>query len=203
MDAADWDARYAGTELIWTDQPTQFLVEHTSDVRAGKALDVACGEGRNAVWLASRGFAVTAIDFSSIAIGKAKLLADAKNVNVDWRVGDVTESLPDDRFDLVTVLYLHLPADRFTRLIADLLTRLSPGGTLLVVGHHVDNLTDGHGGPQDAAILHDHRTIAGQLTANGSMAVVTAARVERAVTVDDEHRYALDSLVRATCVGLG
>lgn len=203
MDAADWDARYAGSSLIWTAEPNRFLVEHTADVAPGRALDVACGEGRNAVWLATRGFEVTAIDFSPVAIDKARRVAAASDVaSVNWIVGDVTAELPAGPFDLAVVLYLHLPTDAIEQMIDRLCELLAPGGTLLLVGHHVDNLTDGYGGPQDPAILHDHRAIAGRIVAHESMAVVTAARVERRVAVDDLEHVALDSVVRAARVQL-
>lgn len=202
MDAADWDARYAGADLIWTAEPNRFLVEQTSALNPGRALDIACGEGRNAVWLASRGFDVTGIDFSTAAIDKARQLADASRLAVDWVVGDVTASLPSGSYDLVVVLYLHLPSDSARRVIDRSVVALAPAGTLLIVGHHADNLREGYGGPQDPAVLHDHRAIAGQLAADPTMSVVTAARVERPVTVDGRDLVALDSLVRATRVGL-
>lgn len=68
MDHRDWDARYAGRELVWTAQPNRFLVEETAALRTGRALDVACGEGRNAIWLAERGWRVTAVDFAAVGL---------------------------------------------------------------------------------------------------------------------------------------
>jgi len=202
MDAADWDARYAGRELIWTAEPNRFLVEQVGDMTPGTALDIACGEGRNAVWLAGRGHRVTAIDFSPVAITKAKALAEVNRVEVDWVIGDVTAVLPAGRFDLVALVYLHVPADEAFDLIDRAAAALASAGTLLIVGHHVDNLRDGHGGPRDPALLHDHRAIAGRLAANGAMSVVTAARVERPVPDAGPDVVALDSLVRATRIAL-
>jgi SAM-dependent methyltransferase len=202
MDAAEWDDRYRTTELIWTAEPNRFLVEQVTDLGPGRALDLGCGEGRNAVWLAQRGFDVTAIDFSAVAIEKASQLAQERRVHVDWIVADVTATLPEGPFDLAVVLYLHLREPTFTSLLTRVCGALAPGGTLLVIGHHVDNLTDGVGGPQDRDVLHDHRVIAGSVAADPAMSVVTAARVERPVVVDDEQKYAIDSLVRATRVGV-
>lgn len=202
MDADDWDERYAGSELIWTAEPNRFLVEQVGDMVPGTALDIACGEGRNAVWLAGRGFRVTAIDFSPVAIEKARQLATANHVTIDWMVGDVTETLPAGRYDLVALLYLHVPADAAMEVLDRAAAALTPAGTLLVVGHHVDNLREGHGGPQDPSLLHDHRAIAGHLAENTAMSVVTAARIDRPVPDVGPGVVALDSLVRATRIAL-
>ena len=112
MDRHAWDDRYAGTELVWSAGPNQFVEEHARTLTPGRALDVACGEGRNAVWLAEQGWDVVGIDFSAVAIEKARQISSAREVEVDWRVGDVTDPdvLGGDAFDLVVVAYLHLPA---------------------------------------------------------------------------------------------
>ncbi len=90
MEREDWDRRYGGTELIWTAEPNRFVVEELGDLPAGRALDLGAGEGRNAVWLAERGWRVTAVDFSPVALDKARRLARARGVSVDWAL----EGLP-------------------------------------------------------------------------------------------------------------
>ena len=202
MDAAAWDARYEGAELVWSAEPNRFVAEHLADLAPGRALDVACGEGRNAVWLAGRGFAVTGVDFSTVALAKAHQLADASRVTVDWEPGDVTESLPDGHFDVIVVAYLHLPGDAMAGLVARAAAALAPAGTLLLVGHHVDNPGEGYGGPQDVAVLHDHRVLAGLFADDAAYSVETAARVERPVTTDDGEVVALDALVRVVRIAL-
>ena len=84
MDRHDWDARYAGEQLVWSAEPNRFLVAEVDGLPPGRALDVACGEGRNAIWLAEHGWMVTAVDFSAVAIDKGRRLAAARDVAVHW-----------------------------------------------------------------------------------------------------------------------
>ena len=110
MDRNAWDERYAGDELVWSAQPNRFLVAEVETLPPGRALDLACGEGRNAVWLAERGWDVTGVDFSNVGLDKARRLAEARGVSAQWEVADVTEYTPaPESFDLVIVMYLHLP----------------------------------------------------------------------------------------------
>ena len=91
MDAAAWDERYAATELVWSAGPNQFVEQELADLPPGRALDLACGEGRNARWLAERGWQVTAMDFSPVAIEKGRRLAEqlpTTSGRIDWQVGD-------------------------------------------------------------------------------------------------------------------
>ena len=115
MDAAAWDERYAATELVWSAGPNQFVEQALTDLPPGRALDLACGEGRNARWLAEQGWQVTAMDFSPVAIEKgrrlAEELADDQADRIDWQVGDVLDTpLPAD-LDLVVIAYLQVVAD--------------------------------------------------------------------------------------------
>lgn len=196
MDHHAWDDRYAETDLVWSAGPNQFVAEHVGSLPPGRALDVACGEGRNAVWLAEHGWDVVGVDFSSVAIDKARRIAEARDVEVDWRVGDVTEpeALGDETFDLIVVAYLHLPGPELDALLGGLGRALQPGGTLLVVGHHVDNLDRGHGGPPDRSVLHDPHAIEEVL---GDLDVTQAGEVHRTVATDEGERTAIDSLVIA------
>ena len=117
MDRHDWDARYAGEQLVWSAEPNRFLVAEVDGLTPGRALDVACGEGRNAIWLAEHGWTVTGVDFSTVALDKARRLAGARGVSVHWELADVTEYTPAlEQFDLVIVMYLHLP-DTLRRLV--------------------------------------------------------------------------------------
>ena len=111
MDRQHWDARYAATELVWSAEPNGFVVSEVEDLSPGRALDVACGEGRNAIWLADQGWDVTGVDFSEVALDKARHLADARGVTVHWELADVTAYTPEvERFDLVIILYFYLSA---------------------------------------------------------------------------------------------
>jgi SAM-dependent methyltransferase len=195
VDAQGWDERYAGSDLVWSAGPNAFVVAEVGDLPPGRALDVACGEGRNALWLAEQGWDVVGIDFSTVGIDKARRIAEHRDVTVDLRVGDVTEpGAVDGTFDLVLVAYLHLPAEQMRPLLEHLERLVSPGGTLLLVGHHVDNLEHGHGGPPDPAVLQDPARLAGWL---GALEVERAEAVTRTVDTDDGPRTAIDALLRA------
>lgn len=152
MQAAEWDERYtAGRQ--WSGGPNDLVAELLAGLPSGDAVDLAAGEGRHALWLAARGWRVTAVDFAAagLARGRDRPGADA----VDWVVADVLGwSGPEAGVDLVLVAYLHLPAEQTVALLERAVGWLRPGGRLLVLGHDVENLTAGVGGPQEPAILH-------------------------------------------------
>ncbi len=166
MDSAAWDARYDQHDLVWSATPNQFVVEFATGLVPGRALDVACGEGRNAVWLARSGWDVLGVDFSPVAVDKAGQLAVANGVEAAFRVGDVTQpGGVDGSFDLVVVAYLHLGAPSMTATLRLLSGAVAAGGRIVVIGHHIDNPDRGYGGPPDRAVLHDPAVIAAALTA--------------------------------------
>jgi len=195
MDRNDWDARYAGDELLWSAEPNRFLVEEVSDLPPGRVLDVACGEGRNAIWLASRGWRATGVDFSEVGLAKADRLGRRSGVDVDWVGADLMEWAPDsEAFDLVIIFYLQLPADRRRKVYRNMAAGLAPGGTILVVGHDSDNLARGYGGPQDPSVLFSTNDVAGDLA---GLEIVKAQQVLRTVKTDEGEKTAIDALVRA------
>lgn len=192
MDAADWDERYAASAALeWGAEPNRWVEVELAELPPGRALDLACGEGRNAVWLARRGWTVTAVDFSGVAVAKGQRLAG--DLPVDWQVGDVrTHPVTPDAYDAVVLAYLHLyPEDRRAvhRRAAE---ALAPGGVLLVVGHDSTNLTAGAGGPREAAILFTPDDVVTDLAGLPGLRVERAERVRRPVG-DAE---AIDALVR-------
>jgi SAM-dependent methyltransferase len=158
MDTSMWDERYAASELVWSAAPNLFLPPLVEDMQPATALDVACGEGRNAIWLAQRGWDVTAVDFSAVGIDKARRLAG--DVEVEWVVADVTEYEPVRHFDLVVVFYLHLPEDQMAEVFDRAVAAIRPGGTFFGVGHALRNLTDGYGGPPVGDLLWSEARIA-------------------------------------------
>ncbi len=194
MDAKAWDARYAETELMWSVEPNQFVANECADLPPGRALDLACGEGRNAIWLARQGWDVTASDFSAVALEKARRLAG--DLTLEWVVADATTWEPDGPYDLAVLAYLQLPADERRAAVRHAFAALGPGGTFLLVAHDTANLTDGTGGPQDAAVLMTVDDVLDDL-ADQDLEVVRAERVTRPVTgADGTVRDALDALVR-------
>ncbi|MFM7224651.1 MAG: class I SAM-dependent methyltransferase [Actinomycetota bacterium] len=198
MDRDAWNERYRGAALVWTAEPNRFLVEQVAGLAPGRVVDLAAGEGRNAVWLAEQGWQATAVDFSDVAIAKARDLATARDVEVRCAVADITDDLTGvlepGGYDLVVVAYLQLPAPERAAALANAVAALAPGGTLLEIAHDVANLDGGYGGPQDPAVLASPGEIAGLLD---GLVIETAATVERPVDTPDGPRVAIDHLVRA------
>ena len=191
----DWNARYAQKELLWTAAPNRRFAEEVAGLAPGRALDLACGEGRNAVWLAERGWEVTGVDFSDVALAKAAELAASRGVEVDWVVADVLEYEPEPHaYDLVAVLYLQLPRDELLRAVRGAVNAVAPGGTLVVLAHDTTNLTSGHGGPKDAAVLYTAEDVVPELR---ELAVERAEAIERTVPMPDGEAVAIDAFVRA------
>ncbi len=195
MGSEEWDRRYAGTELIWTAEPNRFAEAELRDLPPGRALDLGAGEGRNAVWLAGRGWRVTAVDFSAVGLDKGRQLAASRGTSVDWVHADVRDYQPEaGAFQLVLIAYLQLPAAELTGVLNHAVRALAPGGTLLVIGHDVDNLTEGAGGPQDPAVLYTAELITRPLD---GLTVLRAGQVRRPLLTGDTGQQAVDTLVRA------
>lgn len=201
MDSKAWDERYSGTELVWTAEPNRFLVAEADGLVPGRALDVACGEGRNAVWLAERGWRVTGVDFSAAGLAKARALARRRDVEAEWIEADVVTHRAQARaFDLVIVLYLQIAAEDRRRALRAAAGAVAPGGRLVVVAHDSANLAEGYGGPRDPTVLYTSAHVVADLDGTG-LRIDRAERVERPVATAEGERVALDVLVRATRPG--
>lgn len=200
MDAEQWDARYAATpELQWGAEPNRWVAREMAELPAGRALDVGAGEGRNAVWLARRGWTVTAVDFSGAALDKGRRLAAAHRADVEWVQADVRTYEPAAAgYDAVLLIYLQLVADQRRAVTRRAVTALAPGATLLVVAHDSTNLTDGVGGPPDPSVLFTPDDVVADLTGLAGLRVERAERVLRPVTTDQGTRHAIDALVRVS-----
>lgn len=196
VDAQGWDERYAASELVWSAEPNQFVAAEVADLPPGRALDLAAGEGRNAIWLARRGWDVTAADFSQVALDKGRSLAG--DTPVRWVRADATAWDEPASYDVVVVAYLQLPAEQRRAAVRAAFASLVPGGTLLLVAHDTTNLAEGTGGPQDPAVLMTAEDVLDDLDGE-PLEVERAERVAR--TVGDGHgeepaRTAWDCLVR-------
>lgn len=197
MDASAWDERYRGADLVWAAEPNRFVERELADLEpAGRALDLAAGEGRNAVWLAELGWDVDAVDFSAVALEKAGRLAAGRGARLHPLCADLTSwSAPEATYGLALVAYLHLPWEQMERVVRQAARAVRPGGTLLLVGHDAANLRQGHGGPQDPRVLYTPEQVAAVWRPYAD--IVRAESVERPVTTPDGPRTALDALVRA------
>jgi SAM-dependent methyltransferase len=188
MDAGDWDRRYAETTSVWSEGPNRFVEEELGSLAPGRAVDLAAGEGRNALWLAARGWRVAAVDFSAVALDKGRMRqerAGALSGQVEWVHADVlTYDAGDRSFDLVLLAYLQLPADDRKVVVRRSFAMLRPGGTFFLVAHDRTNLTEGTGGPQDASVLYTAEDVLADL-AGSEVEVQNAGRVAR--VVDSTH----------------
>lgn len=141
-DFAEWDERYAEAEQMWSGEPNNALVREVDGLRPGRALDVGCGEGADAIWLASIGWDVTALDVAEVALDRARLHAVAAGVDVTWVRSRLLDAVFDPAgFDLVSAQYPALrrtPDDDAERA---LVRAVAPGGTLLVVHHDMSDPT--------------------------------------------------------------
>lgn len=196
-----WDERYAASDLVWSATPNAWIEELTAALAPGRVLDLAAGEGRNALWLAERGWEATAVDFSQVALDRAQQLASQ-------RLGDdvgrfhteqadlLSYSPPPMSFDLVIVVYLHLPAEQRRDVIRTASSAVAPGGQLIVIAHDSENLEHGFGGPQDPAILYTADDVAVDLDGTG-LTVAKADTGVRIVQTESGPREALDAVVVA------
>ncbi|KUL55405.1 SAM-dependent methyltransferase [Streptomyces sp. NRRL F-4489] len=133
-----WDARYAERDRIWSGSPNAALVREVGGRSPGTALDVGCGEGADAIWLAGQGWRVTAVDVSGVALDRAAEQAAAAGVadRIDWQRHDLAAAFPEGRFDLVSAQFLHAPGELFReRILRRAVDAVAPGGVLLIVGH--------------------------------------------------------------------
>ncbi len=191
MDAEAWDERYQATEMLWSPGPNIWVERRLADVEPGRGLDLAAGEGRNAIWLAQRGWEMTAVDFSGVAIERGRRLSD----EVEFIEADVLTWEPEDKgFDLVLIAYLQLEAEPLSDIVRRATTWVNPGGELFMVGHDISNLDEGVGGPQVAEILWDLDLMLEWL---GDLHVIEGGIVKRPVEVDADIEYARDTLIRA------
>lgn len=197
MDATGWDERYRASDLVWSSGPNATVEQQLVDHPRGRVLDLAAGEGRNAIWLAEQGFNVEALDFSTVALDRARALAEARGVSIATRVADLTLEPELDPADVVLLAYLQLtpgPLAAIHRWAAEL---VAPGGTFLLVAHARRNVTEGHGGPSAPEVCPTVDEVTQELRAAG-LVIERGEEFDRVVETDDGPRTAIDLLVRAT-----
>lgn len=193
-----WNARYQESERIWSGDPNLTLLREVADLPPGRALDLGCGEGGDAIWLARRGWHVTAVDISGVALERAARRADAAAVSdrIDWQRHDLSLSFPEGGYDLVSAHFLHsfvdMPRERILRTAAD---AVAPGGTLLIVGHT--------GGPRlkqhhtDVHLPTPAEVLDGLGLEEGRWEVQVCETHERTRTVEGEQVTYTDNTVKA------
>ncbi len=196
MSNAFWDDRYAKAAAegaaVWSIEPNEWIAQVTGALPPGTAVDLAAGEGRNALWLASRGWSVTAVDFSATGLSIGRRRAAAAGVELGWVTADATTWVSPTPVDLVVIAYLQLPAVQLTAAISHAILSLAAGGTLALIGHDSENLEHGVGGPQDPALLHDLEVV----RAAASGLIISECRRFERTTADG--RVAIDTILLAT-----
>ncbi|MBW3547602.1 MAG: methyltransferase domain-containing protein [Actinobacteria bacterium] len=139
--ASEWDTRYRERdEAMWSGRPNGRLVSEVADLPPGRALDVGCGEGADAIWLARRGWKVTAIDISEVAVSRAREAGGRAGAAVEWVCGDAVQTpFPAGAFDVLSMQYPALPKAAGDDAVRGLLDTVRPGGLLLAVYHDLDD----------------------------------------------------------------
>lgn len=198
MDRQSWDERYAAKEQTFLRGPNRLIVEEIGSLPPGRAIDLATGEGRHAVWLASRGWDVVAVDFSEVGLRRARARAEAEGHTIHVVLADVhTLRLPPAHFDLVLAAFFHpTPAER-TSLYPAMAQALASSGSLVLVSYDLANLTRGTGGPRNADYLLDPPVLAGELRALGLDVSRAESVPARATTSDGEEVDVVNAVIRA------
>lgn len=191
-----WDERY-GTEQVWSGNPNPHLVTYASQLPPGTALDFGSGEGADAIWLAQQGWQVTGIDISTVALESSAARAERLGLTATWQQADAFEWSAGPTYDLVSAQFMHLPRSAFVRLHRELAASVAPGGTLLIVGHHPEDL--GHA--PEGKTFDDIRFTAEEVASTLDPAdwhTVDALRPEREWIDRDGHpAVAVDAVLRA------
>jgi len=204
FDESFWDERYrqhGEHQPVWSGQPNAQLVAEAEHLVPGAALDVGAGEGADAVWLAHRGWQVTAVDISSVALARAAAAVggDPEAASrITWQHQDLTAAPPPaGPFDLVSAQYLHLPAPQREVVYRGLAGSVAPGGTLLIVGHHPSDLDTGVRRPSAPGLLFTAEQIAADLDPREWEIVTCTSRPRPTNDADGDPVTVQDAVLRA------
>lgn len=202
FDEESFEQRYRATEALWSGRPNGQLVAEAAGLEPGAALDVGCGEGADAVWLARRGWRVTAVDFAATALerGAAAAAAAGEEVadRIHWLRADVTRWAPaPNSFDLVCAAFMHLPGDQRRALFARLAAAVRVGGTLLLIGHDISDSEAGAHRPPVPDMFFTAGEVAAALDPLAWEVLVAEARPRPAAVHEGEHITVHDAVLRA------
>ena len=200
-DEQSFEERYRGTDALWSGRPNPQLVREVADLAPGRALDVGCGEGADAIWLAERGWQVTAVDFARTALERGRAHAEELGTEIAGRIrwvhADVTASeVVEGSFDLVSAQFMHLPPEPRRALFARLAAAVAPGGTLLVVGHDFSDVAAGAHRPPEPERFFTANEVAESL--DEAWEVLVAEPRTRPAAVHEGHDITVnDAVLRA------
>jgi SAM-dependent methyltransferase len=200
--AAFWDQRYRSSSALWSGHVNAHLVVEASELPPGSALDVGCGEGADAIWLAQQGWQVTAVDVSAVALerGAAHALEVSAETagRITWLRADLTGWVPPTMsYDLVSAQFIHLPKDQRDVLHRRLANSVLPGGTLLVVGHHPSDLGTTVPRPPAPGLLFTASEVADSLATDEWDILVEEARARQTLDLDGRPATIHDAVLRA------
>ncbi|MDQ1060601.1 SAM-dependent methyltransferase [Arthrobacter globiformis] len=212
--ARHWDEMYRSRPRVWSGRPNPQLVAEAAGLEPGTALDLGCGEGADALWLAEQGWTVTAVDVSAVALERAEqhAAASAAGNRITWLQRDLDAWAPEEQFDLVSAQFLHSTAAPWQRPHRVAAGAVRPGGTLLIVGHHPDGLPpwrsqadeDSHSHGGDGRANSEMFFTAEQAAAELGIAPpgwrvdVAASREREATGPDGQSAVLADAVLRAT-----
>ena len=204
-DEAAWDERYRTTPSVWSGEPNLQLVVEAAALPPGRALDAGCGEGADALWLAEKGWQVTAVDFSATALARGRARAEGLGLGdrIRWEHADLRAWGPaEGSFDLVAGHYLHLPGAERRPLFDRLAAGVAPGGTLLLVGHLLDGDAlqehgHGHGHAHEPGMFFTAEEVAASLAPGEWTEVVAEVRARGAGAVERTGNPTPDTVLRA------
>lgn len=212
FDRESWDERYSASPAVWSGHPNAQLVAEVSELMPrqtsgpapGGALDVGSGEGADSIWLATRGWQVTAVDFSQVALDRGATHAAAAGSEVaeriTWMQQDLVHWQPESQsFDLVSAQFMHLPADDLRPLMSRLADAVTIGGTLLIVGHHFTDIATGLR-PDIPDMFFTAADLAARL-GRGWSVDVAEERARMAAGPDGDQVEINDTVLRATRTG--
>lgn len=197
-----WEERYRARPALWSGRPNPQLVAEAADLTPGRALDVGSGEGADAVWLAGRGWRVTAVDISAVALERAAANAAAAGPQVagriTWTQADLRDRPPTEgAYDLVSSQFMHLPGEERRALFARLAAAVAPGGTLLIVGHHPSDLRTTVGRMHFPEMLFTAEEVAASLDPAGWLVLAAERRPRAAVDPDGRDITVYDAVLVA------
>jgi 2-polyprenyl-3-methyl-5-hydroxy-6-metoxy-1,4-benzoquinol methylase len=190
-DQDTWEERYRTSTRVWSGDPNGQLVAEAAGLPAGTALDAGSGEGGDALWLAQRGWRVTAVDFSATALARATEHAAAAGLadRIDWVRADLREWTPPGTYDLVSAQFLHIPPEPRRAVFARLAAAVAPGGTLLVVGHDASDLDSGVRRPRAPEMFFSAAEVAAGLEPSAWEVVTTDVRQRAALHHEAVHGH--------------
>ncbi|MDQ3588505.1 MAG: methyltransferase domain-containing protein [Actinomycetota bacterium] len=202
MDEAFWDQRYRSSSAVWSGDPNPHLVTEGADLSPGAALDVGCGEGADAIWLAEHGWRVTAVDLSTVALERAaaRALEVGGDVaqRIDWVHADLVDWVPAAAsYDLVSAQFMHLPKDPREALFHRLAASVTSGGTLLIVGHDPSDMQTSVPRPPMPELFFTASEVAASLDRREWETIVVEARARPVVDPDGRTITIHDAVLRA------